>query len=65
MMWFMIFGDFGSYTELGPMRNERQFLFIIVSFFMPLIITNLFVALVSGESYNVVNDVRHLTVWMD
>jgi hypothetical protein len=63
MMWYMVFGDFGGYSELGPMSNERLALFFVVTFFLPLIITNLFIALVSGESYGTVNDVRHLADW--
>jgi hypothetical protein len=59
----MVFGDFGLYGEMGPMTNERLVLFFLVTFFLPLIITNLFIALVSGESYNTVNDVRYKADW--
>lgn len=63
MMWYMVFGDFGGYSELGDLSGERLVLFFVVTFFLPLIITNLFIALVSGESYNTVNGVRHLADW--
>jgi hypothetical protein len=35
----------------------------VVSFFLPLIIANLFIALVSGTSLDTVKDVRHLAQW--
>lgn len=35
----------------------------MVSFFLPLIIANLFIALVSGTSLDTVKDVRHLAQW--
>lgn len=63
MMWYMVFGDFGGYADLGPLTNERLALFFLVSFVLPLIITNLFIALVSGESFSTVQDVRHLRDW--
>jgi hypothetical protein len=63
MMWHMVFGDFGGYSELGDSPGERVVLFFVVTFFLPLIIANLFIALVSGESFGTVSDVRHLADW--